>query len=53
MSNHTKVTIALLDAIQDAFNRHDVDGILSYFAEDGEWLMAHDPDPWEAKRLRG
>ena len=34
-------------------NRHDVDGILSYFAEDGEWLMARGPDPWEAKRLRG
>ena len=53
VSNAPKVTIALLDAIQDAFNRHDVDGILSYFAEDGEWLMARGPDPWEAKRLRG
>ncbi len=53
MSDHARVTIALLDAIQDAFNRHDVDGILSYFAEDGEWLMARGPDPWEAKRLRG
>ena len=53
MSNDTKVTTILLDAIQDAFNRHDVDGILSYFAEDGEWLMARGPDPWEAKRLRG
>lgn len=53
MSHDTKVTIALLDAIQDAFNRHDVDGILSYFAEDGEWLMARGPDPWEAKRLHG
>ena len=53
MDTDPKVTIALLDAIQDAFNRHDVDGILSYFAEDGEWLMARGPDPWEAKRLRG
>ena len=53
MSNDANVTIALLDAIQDAFNRHDVDGILSYFADDGEWLMARGPDPWEAKRLRG
>ena len=52
MSNDTRLTIALLDAVQDAFNRHDVDGILSYFAEDGEWLMARGPDPWEAKRLR-
>ena len=53
MNNDTRVTIALLDAIQGAFNRHDVDGILSYFAEDGEWLMARGPDPWEARRLRG
>ena len=53
MSNEPKVTVALLDTIQDAFNRHDVDGILSYFAADGEWLMARGPDPWEAKRLRG
>ena len=49
MSNDANVTIALLDAIQDAFNRHDVDGILSYFADDGEWLMARGPDPCEAK----
>ena len=53
MSRDAKVTITLLDAIQDAFNRHDVDGILSCFAEDGEWLMARGPDPWEARRLRG
>ena len=53
MNDDTRLTIALLDAVQDAFNRHDVDGILSYFAEDGEWLMARGPDPWEAKRLRG
>ena len=53
MNHESEVTPALLDAIQDAFNRHDVDGILSYFADDGEWLMARGPDPWEAKRLRG
>ena len=53
MSRDTPVTPALLDVIQDAFNRHDVDAILSYFADDGEWLMARGPDPWEARRLRG
>ena len=36
MNDDTKLTITLLDAIQDAFNRHDMDGILSYFAEDEE-----------------
>lgn len=48
-----KVTVELLDAIQDAFNRHDVDGIVSYFADDCEWLMARGPDRWEARRLEG
>ncbi len=52
MQNRT-VTIALLDEIQDGFNRHDVAGILSHFADDCEWLMARGPDPWEARRLRG
>ena len=53
MATKRTVTIALLDAIQDAFNRHDVDDILSYFAEDCEWLMARGPDPWEGRRLHG
>jgi len=47
------VTLDLLDVIQDAFNRHDVDDILSYFTTDCEWLMARGPDAWEAKRLLG
>lgn len=51
--NDSMVTVELLDAIQDAFNRHDVEGILSYFSDDCEWLMARGPVPWEAKRLRG
>ncbi len=53
MGSSPQVTIAMLDAVQDAFNRHDVDGILSYFADQCEWLMARGPDPWEARRLRG
>ena len=53
MSEEREVIIELLDAIQDAFNRHDVDAIVSFFADDCEWLMARGPDPWEAKRLAG
>lgn len=53
MSKGRKVTVELLDAIQDAFNRHDVDAILAYFADDCEWLMARGPDAWEGKRLEG
>jgi taurine dehydrogenase small subunit len=48
-----KVTVELLDAIQGAFNRRDVDDILSYFADDVEWLMARGPEPRNGRRLRG
>jgi taurine dehydrogenase small subunit len=53
MNEVTPVTRELLDAIQDAFNRHDVEGILSYFAEDCEWLMARGPMPQCGRRCRG
>jgi taurine dehydrogenase small subunit len=49
----TKVTVELLDAIQGAFNRRDVDAILSYFADDVEWLMARGPEPKDGRRLKG
>ena len=39
----SKVTIQLLDDIQDGFNRHDVPDILSRFTDDGIWLMASGP----------
>ena len=47
------ITIALLDDIQDGFNRHDVDAILSHFADDCEWLMARGPEAPEGRRCRG
>ena len=53
MAETTEVTPELLDAIQDAFNRHDVEGILAYFAEDCEWLMARGPNAPEGRRCRG
>lgn len=49
----SKVTTELLDAIQDGFNRHDVDAILGYFADDCEWLMARGPNAPEGRRLIG
>ena len=48
-----KVTIELLDEIQDGFNRHDVDAILSHFVDDCEWLMARGPSAPEGRRCRG
>ena len=48
-----EVTLALLDEIQDGFNQHDVDAILSHFTDDGIWLMARGPDAPEGRRLTG
>ena len=44
-----KVTIALLDEIQDGFNRHDVNAIVSHFTDDGVWLMARGPHAPEGR----
>lgn len=48
-----EVTIALLDEIQDGFNRHDVPAILSHFVDDCEWLMARGPNAPEGRRCLG
>ena len=47
------ITIALLDEIQDGFNRHDVQAILAHFADDCEWLMARGPTAPEGRRCIG
>ena len=48
-----RLTLALLDEIQDGFNAHDVEAILSHFAEDCVWLMARGPRAPEGRRCRG
>lgn len=53
MTGNTLVTIELLDTIQKAFNDHDVDAILSHFADDCEWLMARGPEDRVGRRLVG
>ena len=53
MTEQQQITFAYLDAIQDAFNRHDVDAILSYFADDCEWFMARGPNAPEGRRCVG
>ena len=37
-------TVELLEAIGNAFNRHDVDAIIGFFAEDGAFDNAMGPD---------
>lgn len=53
MRKRSTVTVELLDDIQDAFNRHDVDAILSYFADECEWLMARGPETPHGRLLKG
>ncbi len=48
-----KVTMALLDEIQDAFNRRDVPAIVSHFTDDSMWLMASGPRAPEGRICRG
>ena len=41
----TQVTVALLKAFLDAFNRHDLDGIMDYFADDCIFYMPRGASP--------
>ena len=46
------VTIDTLTRLVAAFNAHDLDAVMSFFAEDCELLMPRGPDPW-GKRYVG
>ncbi len=46
------VTTETLQAIADAFNRHDVDVVMDFFADDGVMEMPRGPHPW-GQRLEG
>ena len=48
-----EVTLQLLDEIQDGFNQHNVEAILSHFVDDCEWLMARGPNAPEGRRCLG
>jgi ketosteroid isomerase-like protein len=37
---------AILEQLLDAFNRHDLDAIIGYFADDCTFDMPRGPDPW-------
>jgi ketosteroid isomerase-like protein len=52
MAQRHEVTTATLEAITDAFNAHDLDAIMEFFAEDCSLDMPRGPDPW-GRRLTG
>jgi ketosteroid isomerase-like protein len=41
-----EVTVETLKAVLDAFNRHDLDGIMDFFADECVFDMPRGPDPW-------
>ena len=50
--NETMVTVETLKEILNAFNRHDLDAIMEFFAEDCSFDLPRGPDPW-GKRFIG
>lgn len=48
----TSTIVTLLEQVLDAFNRHDLDAIMSFFADDCALEMPRGPDPW-GRRLIG
>jgi ketosteroid isomerase-like protein len=52
MATTETVTTDTLEAITDAFNRHDVDGVMAFFADDAVFETPKGPDPW-GRRLVG
>jgi ketosteroid isomerase-like protein len=44
-------SVAALKAMVDAFNAHDLDRIMSYFAEDCVLEMPRGPDPWGRRHV--
>jgi ketosteroid isomerase-like protein len=52
MTSAQAVTVATFEAILDAFNRHDLDAIMAFFAEDATLDTPRGPDPW-GRRYEG
>lgn len=45
------VTVETLKEILNAFNRHDLDAIMEYFAEDCSFDFPRGPDPWGKRSI--
>jgi ketosteroid isomerase-like protein len=44
-------TVELLKGILDAFNSHNVDAVMAFFAEDCVLEMPRGPEPWGSRHL--
>ncbi len=52
MNDDERRNLAVITEVCDAFNRHDVEGILRRFADDADWLLSRGIPP-EGGRVRG
>jgi ketosteroid isomerase-like protein len=48
----SSLILGILEQLLDAFNRHDLDAIMGYFAEECTFDMPRGPEPW-GRRWRG
>ncbi len=46
MASNRPITAETLKQVLEAFNRHDLDAIMAFFAEDATFDMPRGPDPW-------
>jgi ketosteroid isomerase-like protein len=51
MTSAQAVTVATMEQVLDAFNRHDLDAIMAHFAEDAVLEMPRGPDPWGSRMV--
>jgi ketosteroid isomerase-like protein len=47
-----EVSVAMLRRLLDAFNAHDIDAVMSFFADDCVLEMPRGPEPW-GRRMTG
>lgn len=52
MSHDSSLSVAVLHEFLDAFNRHDLDAIMAFFADDCTFFMPRGPQPW-GQRFEG
>ena len=46
MAQKQSISVETLKAITDAFNAHDLDAIMEFFADDCSFDMPRGPEPW-------
>ena len=49
--NGTDITVQTLEQVLDAFNRHDLDAIMTYFADDCSFDFPRGPEPWGRRHV--